>query len=160
MPFKIFLQKRRSVIFPLIFVAMIIAQKGVPESLEPSPGYAPDSERSKNKNNKYNNNNKNRPASLVFVLTIPRYVPLNLFCYAANRIRLITTNDDIGGGRVEVYHDNQWGTICDNNWGLKEAMVVCKELGYKTALYPGKNANFGQGSGPVITGFFNLFLIS
>ena len=37
-------------------------------------------------------------------------------------------------GVVEVYHSEQWGTICDDSWGFKEAVVVCRQLGYPTAL--------------------------
>ena len=48
-----------------------------------------------------------------------------------------------------MYHNGQWGTICDKNWSKEDADVVCKELGYKTALFPVKNAKFGEGSGPV-----------
>ena len=74
----------------------------------------------------------------------------SLLYFLANRIRLITPADDIGGGRVEVFHNGQWGTVCDKGWSQKEAEVVCKELGYKTALYPGKKALFGKGSGQVM----------
>lgn len=55
----------------------------------------------------------------------------------------------MGGGRVEVYHDGQWGTICDENWGQEAAEVVCKELGYSSAISAIKKAHFGQGTGPV-----------
>jgi len=50
---------------------------------------------------------------------------------------------------VEVYHDAQWGTICDKNWGQKEAEVVCKELGYSGAIFAIKKAHSGRGTGPV-----------
>ncbi|XP_071486158.1 neurotrypsin-like [Diadema antillarum] len=33
-------------------------------------------------------------------------------------------------GRVEIFHDNSWGTICDNTWSSTEAEVVCDQLGY------------------------------
>lgn len=69
--------------------------------------------------------------------------------FSENRIRLITPDDDIGGGRVEVYHDGQWGTICDENWGEEAAEVVCKELGYSGAIFAVKKAHFGEGTGPV-----------
>ena len=88
---------------------------------------------------------------LFRVISLYFIVLLFLLIFSANRIRLITASDDIGGGRIEVYNNGQWGTICDKNWSQQAAMVACKELGFKTALYPAKRAFFGEGSGPVMT---------
>ncbi|KAK4817188.1 hypothetical protein QYF61_003527 [Mycteria americana] len=37
-------------------------------------------------------------------------------------------------GRVEIFHEGSWGTICDDDWGTQDATVVCRMLGYNRAV--------------------------
>ena len=52
-------------------------------------------------------------------------------------------------GRVEVFHNGAWGTVCHHNWDLQDATVVCRHLGYGTARIALLYAAFGEGRGPI-----------
>ncbi|KAL6105042.1 hhipl1 [Pungitius sinensis] len=48
-------------------------------------------------------------------------------------------------GRVEIYVNRNWGTVCDDLWTTKNAAVVCRQLGFRYALKAAKNSEFGEG---------------
>lgn len=50
---------------------------------------------------------------------------------------------------MEVLYNDEWGTVCDAGWDLKDAKVLCKNLGCGTPVAVKRGAFFGQGSGPV-----------
>lgn len=35
-------------------------------------------------------------------------------------------------GRLEVFHNNAWGTVCSDNFDTIDAATICKILGYNT----------------------------
>ncbi|XP_025760615.1 scavenger receptor cysteine-rich domain-containing group B protein-like [Oreochromis niloticus] len=64
-------------------------------------------------------------------------------------IRLTGSGSTRCSGRVEIYHNNIWGTVCDDGWDLNDAEVVCRELNCGTALEAPQTAHFGAGTGQI-----------
>jgi cysteine-rich repeat protein len=51
-----------------------------------------------------------------------------------------------GEGRLEMFRDGAWGTICDSFWGLQGAQVACRELGYLDGVAALQDFGGGEGA--------------
>lgn len=50
---------------------------------------------------------------------------------AIDSIRLVGPAGVAGQGRVEIQKDGVWGTVCDDQFDMMDAAVVCRMLGSK-----------------------------
>ncbi|XP_036377882.1 adhesion G protein-coupled receptor E3-like isoform X2 [Megalops cyprinoides] len=67
------------------------------------------------------------------------------------QVRLVDGKDSCSG-RVEVFHEKKWGTVCDDGWDMNDARVVCREVDCGSAKSAPGNAHFGPGKGKVWMG--------
>ncbi|KAF0024290.1 hypothetical protein F2P81_023092 [Scophthalmus maximus] len=54
-------------------------------------------------------------------------------------------------GRVELWRNGMWGTVCDDRWDLRDAGVACAQLGcgYALSVTGQGDGSFAPGRGPV-----------
>ena len=50
---------------------------------------------------------------------------------------------------MEVYHNGEWGTVCNDGWDLDNVQVVCRELGLGQAMAFTRNVFYGWSSGRI-----------
>ncbi|KAM7027982.1 scavenger receptor class A member 5 [Passerculus sandwichensis] len=52
-------------------------------------------------------------------------------------------------GRLEIFHERRWGSVCDDGWDGRDGDVACRMLGYPGAADVFRMARFGQGTGKI-----------
>eukprot|EP00057_Strongylocentrotus_purpuratus_P007951 XP_011662425.1 PREDICTED: neurotrypsin-like [Strongylocentrotus purpuratus] len=60
----------------------------------------------------------------------------------------LADGDQYNNGRVEIFYNDEWVTVCDHNWGDDDAQIVCHQLGHNSGnAVVKKDAYYGPGSG-------------
>ncbi|CAH2299029.1 lysyl oxidase homolog 3 isoform X1 [Pelobates cultripes] len=52
-------------------------------------------------------------------------------------------------GRVEVFYNQEWGTICDDDFTMENAHILCRHLGFTEATGWTHSAKYGKGVGRI-----------
>ena len=52
-------------------------------------------------------------------------------------------------GRLEVLVNGEWGTVCDRDFDMREANIVCRAMGYGSASGVSTRASHGRGVGKI-----------
>ena len=78
--------------------------------------------------------------------TCSKATTLDIFLFLG--VRLV--DGSLNAGRVEVYSEGTWGTVCDDDWDIDDARVVCTQLGFRYTIGAYQSALYGQGTGPIL----------
>ena len=54
-----------------------------------------------------------------------------------------STSTNAAAGRLEIYLQGEWGTVCERGFDSTEATVACRQLGYSTVLQYGSVGSLG-----------------
>ena len=85
---------------------------------------------------------------LYFFLYLRNVVLINNHYTTVSGTLRLVNGDSVKSGRVEVFHNNAWGTVCDDSFGIEDANVICRQLGYPKAQLFG-TIMYGAGSGSI-----------
>ena len=52
-------------------------------------------------------------------------------------------------GRLEIFVNDQWGTVCDDRWDINDAAVACRQLGFPGVITHLILSQVVSGTGPI-----------
>ena len=97
----------------------------------------------------YNLVNSNQIYKLMYCIIYDNMYSIIILCFILTVPMRLVGGGSPGEGRVEVYYNDQWGTVCDDYWHNIDAGVVCRGLGFGSSGRATYSATFGQGTGPI-----------
>lgn len=72
-----------------------------------------------------------------------------LNCLPGNPPLRLVNGTNRCSGRVEIRHNDQWGTVCDDDWDIRDAQVLCRAMDCGSAMTAKSSAYFGEGDGDI-----------
>ena len=75
------------------------------------------------------------------IITIENKIPSGTF-------RLMNgSSEAYSEGMVEVFHDGRWGAVCNRQWDIKSAGMVCRSMGFSGAVSVPNKEKYGSTTG-------------
>ena len=53
---------------------------------------------------------------------------------SVGRISSAGQTSSLTAGHLEVFFDDEWGTVCDDGFNIIDASAACRQLGFESAI--------------------------